>query len=1049
MTITEQAGLYLDFDAFLRSIKQNLDGSFGVLLGAGTSISSGIQSANDCIWDWKASIYQTLSGCQQNLVDPKKSNRSKTIIQKWLDSQMGFPQAESSDEYSFYAEKAYQIEDDRIKYFQNLCQDKTPYVGYKLLCLLNKYGVVKSIWSTNFDGLVERAAQQANITPITINLDCVNRIYRTESCNELLYIALHGDYKYSTLKNTARELDSQHAEFVSAMCRYFVDKNLIVIGYSGRDKSLMSALTQAFTDKGAGRLYWCGYGNNITPEVQELITNIREAGRTAYYIDADGFDNIMLSLMKYCYSEDTTKQNEINEILRIVGTESTDTPFCINDGTTIKYLKSNLSPVLFPKEIFQFQVSFDKTKSKWQYIREKTNNKGIIAVPYRDKVYSISTASMIQDIFGNDLISEIERIPITVDDIESNGVFKELFLKTMLLGISQLKGLNVNYKRCILWKNDVYFKEHNINVHEAVECGLSFKPQKDFVLLSITPTIYIESSDPIEKEKKQEYARKYLDRMRNREYEEKLQMWCNIILGNSITSFDIPLNSNSGFTFKLSPNRGYAEIINSRQNKFKINPPKGYDAKRTIYRGIQVEEPKLEFVNSYADRPFYDENPMRGLTNHKPFDSAYYDKLAQDIRIGVICPSSYASVFSTFLKRLNSTINTSQDSDYIHDYTGFSNIYNCRLDIPETNSERWLPISDNPSSVVELVRAICYGAKNLAEQTPGIVITIFIPGSWSHYRQFNHNHETLDLHNYIKAYAAHHNFTTQIIEEKTLQDKMACEISWWLSLALFVKALRTPWTLADLNPDTAYAGIGYSIKKKPDGKTEVVLGCSHIYNAQGQGLRYKLSKVEHPQFDKKRNPYLNFEEAYKFGMDILNLFQCAMEKLPKRVVIHKRTPYKKDEIEGITHALKQAGISEIDLITITHEQNHRFISQWVNKNNEMVIDGYPIDRGTCIKLSNRNALLWTHGVVPSIKANRKYYQGGRCIPSPLKITKYYGKGDLKTIAKEIIGFTKMNWNSFNLYTKLPATIDTSNTLAQIGNLLKQYKGITYDYRYFI
>ena len=33
--------LYLEFDAFLRSIKQNLDGSFGVLLGAGASISSG------------------------------------------------------------------------------------------------------------------------------------------------------------------------------------------------------------------------------------------------------------------------------------------------------------------------------------------------------------------------------------------------------------------------------------------------------------------------------------------------------------------------------------------------------------------------------------------------------------------------------------------------------------------------------------------------------------------------------------------------------------------------------------------------------------------------------------------------------------------------------------------------------------------------------------------------------------------------------------------------------------------------------------------------
>ena len=45
--------------------------------------------------------------------------------------------------------------------------------------------------------------------------------------------------------------------------------------------------------------------------------------------------------------------------------------------------------------------------------------------------------------------------------------------------------------------------------------------------------------------------------------------------------------------------------------------------------------------------------------------------------------------------------------------------------------------------------------------------------------------------------------------------------------------------------------------------------------------------------------------------------------------------------------------------------------------------------------------------------------------------------------------TKMNWNSFNLYTKLPATIDTSNTLAQVGNLLRQYNGVTYDYRFFI
>lgn len=439
---------------------------------------------------------------------------------------------------------------------------------------------------------------------------------------------------------------------------------------------------------------------------------------------------------------------------------------------------------------------------------------------------------------------------------------------------------------------------------------------------------------------------------------------------------------------------------------------------------------------------------MRGLSKYRPFDAKYFDVFPKDVCIGSICPASYSSKFSEFIKRLNSTISADKLSDYVHHYTGFSNIYNCRLEIPEIHSEKWVSINDNPKSSINLAKTICTEGQKLSEQFPGIVLLIFIPNSWSNYRQFNYHGETFDLHNYIKAFAAQHRFTTQFIEEKTLYDKMVCEISWWLSLALFVKALRTPWTLADLDQNTAYAGIGYSIKKQYSGKAEVVLGCSHIYNAQGQGLRYKLSKVEHPQFDKKKNPYLNFEEAYKFGMDILALFQDAMEKLPQRVVIHKRTPFKNDEIEGITNALKQAGISEIDLITITQEYDLKFIAEKIMYG-QFLEDGYPVDRGTCIKLSSRNALLWTHGVVPSIQSNRRYYQGGRCIPAPLKITKYYGHGDLETIAKEILGFTKMNWNSFNLYTKLPATIDTSNTLAQVGNLLRQYNGVTYDYRFFI
>ena len=1036
----------LDFDAFIRSFVQNRDTSFAFLLGAGASITSGIPSANDCIWDWKKQIFCSSQKSVPTFIDPK-SDTCKNIIQKWLDSQGKFPPLGDSNEYSFYAEKALQIEDDRVKYFEHLAQGKQPYIGYKFLCLLNKYGIVKSIWTTNFVGLVERAAHNAFITPICINLDCADRIYRTESSNELLCISLHGDYKYSSLKNTSKELDSQHPTFVAALKRYFNDKNLIVIGYSGRDKSLMSALTEAFSEKGSGRIYWCGYGNEISSDVSTLLKTARNANREAFYIDTDGFDKTMLSLVSNCFSSDVEKQAEIKSIMESIPEENDISPFSIHITRTNKYLKSNLYPIIFPKELFQFEIEYKEGEKPWAFLRETIKDQNIMAVPYKKKVYALSTGSAINNIFGSRLKGDIERIPISIDDIEQNSSYRELFLRATLQSIATIRGLNVDIRHNTLWLPAIFRNDNGTLIHEAIECSLVFVPQQKYALLSMRPTIYIENSRAVSKEKKQEYARMYLDKMWNQAYSNKLIQWENIVFGNARLIFEFPQNSGSGFKFQISNNSGFSEI------QYQDNTERGYfsrsyDNRRTIYRGLQLKEPELEFVNTFADRPFLDSNPMRGLSNHKPYDSWQKDVLPQNVRLGVICPHTHTDRFNSFLQRLNTTIQANDNSDYIQPYTGFHSIYKTLLEIPDSDTDKWIKTEDTPKDTINLAQSICRQAGSLADKYPGIVVVIYIPASWSIHKQFKHDGESFDLHNYIKAYAAQHSFTTQIIEEKTLSDPMVCEICWWLSLALFVKAMRIPWALASLDPDTAYAGIGYSVKTNSKGEVDIVLGCSHIYNAKGQGLRYKLSKVEQPQFDGKKNPYLTYEEAFKFGITIRELFVKSMDKLPRRVVIHKRTPFKKEEIEGITHALTQAGIKNIDLITINYEYNVKFIAQKVYYDN-ISDDSYPVSRGTCIKLSSRSALLWTHGVVPSIRDNRRYYPGGRCIPSPLKITKYYGKGDLATIASEIIGFTKMNWNSFNLYTKLPATIDTSNTLAQVGNLLHQYNGATYDYRYFI
>ncbi len=56
---------------------------------------------------------------------------------------------------------------------------------------------------------------------------------------------------------------------------------------------------------------------------------------------------------------------------------------------------------------------------------------------------------------------------------------------------------------------------------------------------------------------------------------------------------------------------------------------------------------------------------------------------------------------------------------------------------------------------------------------------------------------------------------------------------------------------------------------------------------------------------------------------------------------------------------------------------------------------------------------------------------------------------LKQICHEILGLSKMNWNTFDHYTKVPATLHSSNEIARIGSLLQRFGGASYDYRLFI
>lgn len=1061
----------LTYDAFLRALKENTDTGHVFLLGAGASISSGVQSASDCILEWKKNIFITNNPNLAAQHKEFKTNAVQDSIQRWLDNEGSYPPLNSPEEYSFYAAKAFPIDETRKKYFENICRGKEPYTGYKLLCLLAGHGMVRSIFTTNFDGLVERAAHQTGITTISVSLDSSNRIHRAATDNELLYVALHGDYKYGPIKNTGEELDTQHETFVTALKQHLYDKHLIVMGYSGRDKSLMDALSKAYAGNGAGMLFWCGYGHTINPKVQKLLDDLKQAGRKGFFIPTEGFDTSLIHISKTCFESNQEFKDKANKTLQNMNADGfVNSSFTMDLKQSNVLIKSNLLPISLPKEVFQLDVSFNEGEQIWPTIRELINRKNIIAAPLKKMLYALGTHSDIQETFKERLRGAIMRIPVSLTEISTGSVFKNLFLKAIIVNICRLRNLQSDgFKK--VWivssKRVVSSASINYNLYDAIALNLFFdknvNAERPFAYLSIQPRFYLESltGEEVPKAARFEIGKNYHEQLLkfqpNIKFQEQIEKWKAILFPEkSHLQFEYPLQSGTGFKFIISPDTMYVRIMKTEGPKYPLNLPANFNLKTILHTGIQYGEPALDFINKANSQVVRDFHPMRGLCNNRPYDYLLNGNVFDpEINLGIICPATHGHMVINFLERLNQTQSAGTfNPDYLKDYPGFFNAFGIPLNIPTLQSDTFqdcqgpIPSANLLDSAVALADSIKRCIDRLEIINKKLVIVVFIPTAWDTYTTVDEEQEKFDLHDYIKAYAAQKQIATQFLKEDTLSDVLYCQINWWLSLSFYVKSQRTPWILNGLSPDTAFVGIGYSVNHKRT-REAVVLGCSHIYNSNGQGLKYRLSRIDDCYIDKKNNPFLSYEDAYKFGILIRESFFNAIGEIPKRVVIHKRTHFKSDEVKGIIDSLKKSGIEQVDLIEINYEDNVRFVSSMI-KDGVVQPHFYPLSRGTCFLLNANTALLWTHGIVPSVKEDRRsYFQGGKSIPIPLKVKKHYGQSNISTIATEILGLTKMNWNSFDLYSKLPSTIQTSNEIARIGWLLNRFEGKTYDYRNFM
>jgi len=1037
----------LQFDEFLRSVAISKNDTYALLLGAGTSISSGIPSANDCIWDWKGTIYKSNNSSANDWIDNFRNPKVQKTIQTWLDNQGSYVESGCKEEYSFYAKKCFPIDKNRSQYFQKICSNVKPAIGYRTIPLLAKQGVLDSVWTTNLDDLVLNSCVLGGIQGIEIALDTVNRInQRTQNRTELPVIKLHGDFKYGDLKNTDEELQEQDETFRQKLIDYLGDKHLIVLGYSGRDSSLMEALTDAYSKKSGGMLFWCGYHNNYSSEVSELIEHASKNGRQAFYIPTDGFDTTMLNITKLVIEGNSDLKKELSTMQQSNNSNEVFTPFDLKPSRTNKVLKSNCFPLKFPDEVFVFNANLDG--KPWDVVNNiALKRSDISAIPYEGKIWAFGTLEVVKDAFKSVISGDIVRKPLTDTRIYHSGI-NSLMLTAICKVLALPIGLKTNYRDKI-W-SEQYQQIANQKVYNAIKLALE-KINGEFYL-TLNPSFTL-GKDDVSKDIIQQVGISFYHKIWNSKFNDYVENWRKTLFIKD--KYDFPENSGSGFSFIISKAPIFTNICDLN-NKYTNthNVPDKY----IKLRGVQFKESSLLFSTKHGNNHSSDTHPMRGLIENKPFETNLNTFLDTTIKLGVISPEQDSKILFEFLSKQNQEIAKYSDKeDYIIDFKGFYNTYGLSLNIPEPTANDWETISeplsnDFKENIHEIKRNICEKITKLSATGNQKVLIIYIPERWNNFTSYHDNGESYDLHDYVKAFCVEKRITSQFIREKTIKDiKQSCQINWWLSLSYFVKSLRTPWILSNADKTTAFAGIGYSIDSKQEDKGHMILGCSHIYSSSGEGLKYKLSKISNEKIQwRHKKPHLSYDDAYEFGKNVINLFYESMNEIPKRVVIHKRTFFTADEKQGILDSLyDNTNIESVDLVEINFEDDIKYVSS-KTRNGKTEIDGFSVSRGTCIQLNASEALLWAHGVVPSVKnPNYNFYPGGRYIPKPLKIIKHHGTGSLEQIANEILGLTKMNWNSLNMYSQLPATISSSNDIARIGKLIENKEKIEYDYRYFI
>ena len=423
------------------------------------------------------------------------------------------------------------------------------------------------------------------------------------------------------------------------------------------------------------------------------------------------------------------------------------------------------------------------------------------------------------------------------------------------------------------------------------------------------------------------------------------------------------------------------------------------------------------------------------------------------IRVATIAPHKESSRVYQFMKSLSLRFSPSERKDYLPEWPGFQRVFGlhmrgagrgCHVELgPELENQ--LHDSTNPHHTLSasLVRAV---QRLDARRSDFDVLFIYVPQRWE--PGFTGGPEDdFDLHDHLKAFAAGRGVPVQLVREDSAHSyHCKASVMWRVGLALYAKAGGIPWKLAGADRETAYIGISYAVRPPTSDRPRFVTCCSQVFDADGAGLEF-IAYDAHEVEVQRDNPFLSRTEMFRVMTRSIDLYRYRHAgRSPLRVMVHKTTEFKREEVIGCMEALHLC--EAVDLVQVVEDTGWRGVRMDRSNRNKGTPTAFPVLRGTVIGLGPREALLWTHGDVQGV-APRSYFKGARGTPRPVRLVRHAGHGIWDDTANAILGLSKMNWNNDSLYDSLPVTMAYAKVLARVVKRIPNLRRTPYQFRFFM